>query len=228
MGLANCPMGGGPKRFSMTAYQQLSTSSVSLQSNIRRFVEVFVMPPKIYRWPRRSRVLIFDASWTDLLLLFLKPWTPEILHLRQECINVPCLLRAALNRNFWNGDMVTASIDAFIRYVQPDLVITMIDNDVRFYTLSQRHPQIKIVAIQNGVRGSEEFNGLNRAIHEPPLQCSHCCVFGANIEQEYRIFSDHPVVLIGQLKKQTRSQGCTVSRSEFHRLRVSIQNSVPK
>ena len=186
----------------MTAYQQLSTSSVSLQSNIRRFVEVFVMPPKIYRWPRRSRVLIFDASWTDLLLLFLKPWTPEILHLRQECINVPCLLRAALNRNFWNGDMVTASIDAFIRYVQPDLVITMIDNDVRFYTLSQRHPQIKIVAIQNGVRGSEEFNGLNRAIHEPPLQCSHCCVFGANIEQEYRIFSDHPVVLIGQLKNK--------------------------
>ena len=43
----------------MTAYQQLSTSIVGLQSNIQRFIEVFLMPPKIYRWPRRSRVLFF-------------------------------------------------------------------------------------------------------------------------------------------------------------------------
>ena len=165
-----------------------------------RIYEVFVAPPKTYRSPRRSRVLIFDAAWTDLLLLFLKPWTPEILHLRQECINVPCLLRAALNRNFWKGDMVTAYIDAFIRCVQPDLIITLIDNDVRFYTLLQRHPRIKTVAIQNGARGSEEFAGLKRAVHGPLLQCSHCCIFGANIEQEYRNFTAHSVVLIGQLK----------------------------
>jgi len=169
-------------------------------ANVWRFYKLFVAPPKTYRSPRRSRVLIFDASWTDLLLLFLKPWTPEILHLRQECINVPCLLRAALNRNFWKGDMVTAYIDAFIRCVQPDLIITLIDNDVRFYTLLQRHPRIKTVAIQNGARGSEEFAGLKRAVHGPLLQCSHCCIFGANIEQEYRNFTAHSVVLIGQLK----------------------------
>lgn len=169
-------------------------------AKVWRFYEVFVAPPKTYRSPRRSRVLIFDASWTDLLLRFLKPWTPEILHLRQECINVPCLLRAALNRNFWNGDMVTAYIDAFIRCVQPDLIITLIDNDVRFYTLSQRHPQIKTVAIQNGDRCSEDFNGLNRAVHEPPLQCSHCCVFGAHIEAEYRKLVSCETIRIGQIK----------------------------
>ena len=144
--------GRGTGNLRVNIFRQLAETCIRMLPKVWRIYEVFVAPPKTYRSPRRSRVLIFDASWTDLLLLFLKPWTPEILHLRQECINVPCLLRAALNRNFWKGDMVTAYIDAFIRCVQPDLIITLIDNDVRFYTLSQRHPRLKTVVVQNAWR----------------------------------------------------------------------------
>lgn len=184
----------------MNAFQQLAATGRRMLAKIQRFYEVFGAPPKTYRSPRRSRVLIFDASWTELLLLFLESWAPEILHLRQERINVPSFLRAMFDRNFWNGEIMTAYIDAFIERVQPDLIITQIDNDPRFYQLLQRHPQIKTVAIQNGARGSEEFAGLKRAVHGPLLQCSHCCIFGANMEQEYRIFTARSLALIGQLK----------------------------
>jgi len=48
-----------------------------IKSNIPSFVEVFVAPTKVYRWPGRSRVLIFDATETDLLLLMQKLSLPQ-------------------------------------------------------------------------------------------------------------------------------------------------------
>ena len=157
-----------------------------MAAKVRHFYEVFIAPPKTYRRPRRSRVLIFDASWTDLLMLFLKPWEPEILHLRHESSNVPSLLRAMFDRNFWKGEIMTAYIDAFIQFVQPDLIITLIDNDPRFYTLLQRHPQLTTVSIQNGVRSTLEMQGLRRAAADGALSTSYLCVFGANSEALYR------------------------------------------
>ena len=192
--------GRGTGNIRVNIFRQLAETCIRMLANVWRFYKVFVAPPKTYRSPRRSRVLIFDASWTDLLLLFLKPWTPEILHLRQECINVPCLLRAALNRNFWKGDMVTAYIDAFIRCVQPDLIVTMIDNDVRFYTLSQRHPRLKTVVVQNAWRDDWTLQGLRLAAANGALQASCMCFLGANIEAEYRKLVSCETIRVGQIK----------------------------
>ena len=70
-------MGGGPNRLSKTAHQELASTMGGIKSNIPSFVEVFVAPTKVHRWPRRSRVLIFDATETDLLLLFQKLSVPQ-------------------------------------------------------------------------------------------------------------------------------------------------------
>ena len=184
----------------MNQYRQLAATCSRMAAKIRRFYEVFGVPPKTYHWPRRSRVLIFDDSWTDLLLLFLKPWAPEILPLRQESINVPSFLRAMFDRNFWKGEIMTAYIDAFIRCVRPDLIITLIDNDPRFYTLLRRHPQLTTMVVQNAWRDDWTMQGLRRAAADGALSTSYLCVLGANIDAVYRKSVACDTVQIGLLK----------------------------
>lgn len=171
-----------------------------MSAKVRRFYDLFIAPPKTYRRPRRSRVLIFDASWTDLLMLFLKPWEPEILHLRHESSNVPSLLRGMFDRNFWKGEIMTAYIDAFIQFVQPDLIITLIDNDPRFYTLLQRHPQLTTMVIQNAWRDDWTMQGLRRAAADGALRVSYLCVLGANYDALYRKSVACEIVRTGLIK----------------------------
>lgn len=184
----------------MNAFQQLAATGRRMLAKIQRFYGVFGAPPKTYRSPRRSRVLIFDASWTELLLLFLEPWAPEILHLRQERINVPSFLRAMFDRNFWKGEIMTAYIDAFIERVQPDLIITLIDNDPRFYKLLHRHPQITTIVVQNAWRDDWTMQGLRRATPDGALSTSYLCVLGANDDAVYRKFVACETIKIGLLK----------------------------
>lgn len=61
----------------MTTCQELASTIGGIKSNIPSLLEVFVASPKVYRWPRRSRVLIFDACWTNLLLLLTKLSAPQ-------------------------------------------------------------------------------------------------------------------------------------------------------
>jgi surface carbohydrate biosynthesis protein len=98
---------------------------------------------------------------------------------------------------------MTASTDAFIRFVQPDLIITLIDNDPRFYTLLQRHPQLTTVSIQNGVRGTLEMQGLRRAAADGALSTSYLCVFGANSEDLYRKLVACETVRTGLIKNNS-------------------------
>ena len=53
-----------------------------------RYLCYFFQTRKVWTWPRQSEVLIFDAANLETLLEYLKPWTPEVLHIRQEKINM--------------------------------------------------------------------------------------------------------------------------------------------
>ena len=43
---------------------------------------------KAWSWPRKSDVLIFDATNQTVLMEYLHPWSPEVLHVRGEQINI--------------------------------------------------------------------------------------------------------------------------------------------
>ena len=103
----------------------------------------------VWSWPKKSDVLIFDASSQDLLLRFLGPWSPETLYIRGEQINMRVLIASI----FKSGSKTDAYVDCFIRKVCPRLVVTFIDNNINFLTISQRHPDVKTLFIQNGLRG---------------------------------------------------------------------------
>jgi surface carbohydrate biosynthesis protein len=151
---------------------------------------------KCWSWPRKSQVLIFDSCGESLLMEYLKPWKPEVFHVRGEQINIPVLLLSLLKP----GKKSAIYTDCFIAKVKPRLIVTFIDNNFNFYTLAKRHPQVKTLFIQNGIRSFfydlEDFALMNGS----ELKVSYMLTFGSEIGEAYRKYIAGTVLPIGSLK----------------------------
>jgi surface carbohydrate biosynthesis protein len=162
------------------------------------------------RLPRQSQILIFDGTNSDLLLPLLRPWNPEVLYLRGEVLNLYCLARSVCR---W-GMLRDAYIDSYVEAVRPELVITLFDNDMRFYALSTRHPTIKTLFIQNGWRSyyADIFERLDQiSIEQRKLfHVDYMLVFNRRIGDEYARYISGKIVTVGSIKNNVirRSNMC--------------------
>jgi len=106
---------------------------------------------KVWRLPRKSPLLIYSGTGEQYLREYVGPWNPEVLHVDAEFINIPILLASLFQR----GDKrARAYRDCYIRRVEPRLIVTYVDNTIEFYSVSSRHPGIKTLFIQNGIRAA--------------------------------------------------------------------------
>lgn len=154
---------------------------------------------KVWRWPRQSDILIFDAIDHEALLEYLRPWRPEELHVRGEQINIPVFwagfVRRSGNPNFY--------MDCFIKKVRPRLIVTATDNSAMFYSISVRHPDIKTLFVQNGIRAykSNIFEILDRKNPaDGPLKVDYMMTFGGRVGAEYAKYIQGAVVPMGSIK----------------------------
>ena len=160
----------------------------------------FFQTRKVWTWPQHSEVLIYDAANSEILLEHLKPWNPEIMHVRGEQINMWVLLKSF----FRKGRRSDAYIDCFIKMVRARSVVTAIDNATIFYRISGRHPDVKSLFLQNGLRGYDldvfetldnlDSNALNIFFVD------HMLVFGPTIGELYSRFIKGNILPIGSLK----------------------------
>ena len=77
-------------------------------------------------------------------------------------------VRAALTRLRTRESFFTIYVDLYIRYARPRTLITFIDNDLRFWTLKKRHPEVQFIAVQNGRRGGAgdvSLDSLDPTVH---------------------------------------------------------------
>ena len=173
---------------------------VARLKDVLRFIVYFIRTKKSWRWPRRSKVLVFDACNLDLLEDYLQPWDPEVLHVRGETINARVALASLLN----GGLTWDAYADCFIRRVGPILVLSLIDNRPAFLTISQRHAAVKTAFVQNGWRSyyGDIFETLDKM--DPALRSKssvdHMLVFGSAVGSEYSRYLHGDVIPIGSLK----------------------------
>jgi len=164
-----------------------------LLSEFWRYIKYVTDAKKVWHWPRQSDVLIFDACGQGILLEYVRPWNPEVLHVRNEFINVPVLLASI----FRDGKKLDAYIDCFIEKVRPKLVITFIDNSPTFYAISKRHPTSKTMFIQNGIR-SRILEG--KKPEDTHGKVDYMMVFGTDIGSEYSKYIQGVSVSMGSLK----------------------------
>ena len=142
-------------------------------------------------------MLIFDASNQELLQKYLCPWNPEVLHLRGEQINILVLLASLFRKD--RGSQ--AYIDCFIERVRPRLIVTFIDNYIGFYSVAIRHKNVKTIFVQNGIRGPEIFEQLDRARQSQySLKVDYMLTFGSRIGIEYAKYLQGTVVPMGSIK----------------------------
>jgi surface carbohydrate biosynthesis protein len=160
----------------------------------------------VWNLPRKSSVLIFDSAGKDILIEYLKPWNPEILHIRGEQINIRVLLKSFFRR----GIKVYQYVDCFIEQVRPRLVITFNDNNMHFYTISRRHPEVKTLFIQNGRRCYflDIFEFLDNADSEvlDTFFVDHMLVFGSKIGEHYSKYVKGNLLPIGSIKNNFASR----------------------
>jgi surface carbohydrate biosynthesis protein len=145
-------------------------------------------------------VLIFDACNQDILLNYLGPWHPEMLHVRGEQVNMRLLLSAF----FKGGRVVDAYVDCFIEKVKPNLIVTFIDNNWHFYTISKRHPEVKTLFVQNGWRDYhndifEKLENLNPSVLDK-FFVDYMLLFGPVVGEKYARYLKGDIVSAGSAK----------------------------
>ena len=168
------------------------------------FLRYIVLAEKVWQWPRQSDLLIFDAAGREFLLGYCSKWNPETLHVRGESIN----MRVLFSSFFREGKPSDAYCDCFIEKVNPRLIVTLVDNNLAFYSLATRHPSVKTLFIQNGIRGSEIFD-LMEQLDKPKhfYRVDFMLTFNRHIGAKFSEHIDGSVVPIGSFRNnlyQTR------------------------
>jgi surface carbohydrate biosynthesis protein len=106
--------------------------------------------------PPKTRNLIFDSHSTQLIEKIFKDYKFHTLDTRYETINLAILIRVILKFKFSYRDY----LKEYIEFVNPKILITLIDNNQFFYELTLKEG--KKISIQNSRRGqiSDIFDNL--------------------------------------------------------------------
>jgi surface carbohydrate biosynthesis protein len=173
----------------------------------------FVLAEKKWCWPKKCEVLILDATRPgDVLMEYFKPWSPEMLHIRGELLYIPVLLASL----FKGENISNAYIDCFIKKASPRLVVTFMDHYVHFYTLSKKHPKVKTLFIQNGLKCYyfdlfEVLDGFE-ADATSNFFVDYMMVFGSIAEKKYSQYIAGKTVAMGSVKNNLVRKEKTTQR----------------
>ena len=183
---------------------------------------IFIASPKKWQLPKKNEVLIYDACGEEALAPYLTKYSVTTMNLRGEEMNLPCLLRAMLKLEFWKDSLLNAYSKAYIQAVSPKVVITRIDNNVRFYEVSKSFSSTKTIMLQNGIRDK----WLDAHAGEYKYHVDYMLVFGSSIGKYYSAHISGEVLPVGSLKNNAVSNSNGVAGDGV--LFISEYRAAPK
>jgi len=149
--------------------------------------------------PSQAQVVIYDRSGSEILMPYLRGASFDILDCRGESINLYCLMRAPFCHQFWMGDFVGAYVFVYISSVNPQLIITFIENNPRFWSLKTQFKGVTTLFVQNGMRRFEFINDL-KIQQKKEFWVDQMFVFDQKSADAYSSFIKGKVTQIGSLK----------------------------
>jgi len=168
--------------------------------NFLNYLKYFFSAKKTWGSPSKSQVLIYDGLGVDVFSKYFQKWSPEILHVRGESINLKILFFSLLK----GGKLHDSYVDEYINFVSPDLIVTFIDNSLNFFSISQRHKSIKTLFIQNGMRYyyGDIFHTLESV--DPNdlknLTVDYMMTFGKTTKDYYHKYISGSIIPMGSIK----------------------------
>ena len=185
------------------------------------YLKYVVNAKKTWSRPNKSPLLIYDAEGMNIYFEYIQKWSPEVLHVRGEGINLQVLFASLLK----GGKPHDSYVDEYIRSVNPDLIITFIDNSLNFLTISQRHKSIKTLFIQNGARYyyGDIFYTLD-SIHPNNLKkltVDYMMTFGETTRDYYHKYISGSIIPVGSIKnnlvpRQSNVENGLIMRMKLH------------
>ncbi|WP_016754111.1 LA_1612 family putative O-antigen biosynthesis protein [Leptospira santarosai] len=161
-----------------------------MKSLFRRFLFAW-NAQKVWTKPKRAQVLIFDRCGSDNLFLYLDKRYVSILDVRGESFNIyiflKCLLTFRISKKYYYA--------YYINSVQPNVVITFIDNNWPFYSLKSMSRNITTVLVQNGwrVNMKEQFESEDSNVYK----VDYMFLFNRNIGRIYSKYLKGKIIANG-------------------------------
>ena len=168
----------------------------------------FFSAKKKWYLPKRSQILVYDSTGIEPLWPYIKNYHPEILNINGGKKEIYILL-ATLSL-FKKGNILERYGYEFIKIVKPKVVISHIDNNINFWLISQKHPFVKTIVIQNGIRADDDpfvARLLVENVITTKLQVDYMFAFGKNIPLEYKKHVKAEFIPIGGLKNNAIPKG---------------------
>ena len=159
----------------------------------------------LFSLPIKTDILIFDLFDSNLKKKLFSKFSVSCLLIRGEEINFYILIKSL----FSFSNMKKAYIHNFIGFVQPKIIITMVDNNYLFYEISKKHKGIKTIFLQNGWRSYYsdifEFFDENNQFNTTNFFVDYMYVFGSEIGKKYNRYIDGKIINYGSLKNNFHS-----------------------
>ena len=154
-----------------------------------------------FAFPKGKHIALFDQSGINILEKYV--YRKDICVIDPSTVNVFAFLRMLLAGKKSLFDYTIA----YLKMFNPNFVFTFIDNHVDFYKLSKLFPEIKFIAIQNGLRanysnqiGNGFFDVLKEASQDSELSAHAICVFGKASGDQFAKFIRTTPIITGSLK----------------------------
>lgn len=154
----------------------------------------------LFSLPIKTDILIFDLFDSNLKKKLFSKFSVSYLLIRGEEINFFILIKSL----FSSYNLKKAYIHNFIDFVQPKVIITMVDNNYLFYEISKKHKGIKTIFLQNGWRSYYsdifEFFDTNNQSNTTNFFVDYMYVFGSEIGKKYNRYIDGSIINYGSLR----------------------------
>lgn len=156
------------------------------------------------------QILIYDAEASKELVadLLERRLSFHVMDTRWNSINLWVAVGAIRQILRSRDHPFNCYVDSYIRLVKPALIVTLIDNDWRFWTIRSRNPEAITIAVQNGSR-SRLFDLFSSSAPQN-AELSYLFAFNPDVAEEYRKY--------GQI-------GNLVTHGSFRNNRIPIKHS---
>ena len=163
---------------------------------IVKYLIKFLKAKKKILAPKKREILIFDKMGSKDCRKYFRKYSYDVLDVRGESINLFILLKSLLKLklNF------RAYLETYIETVKPNILLTFIDSNQYFYSLSRKYSKIKTVVLQRGVKS--HFNDLFAFYKSFNIRDKTDLIFVANdfYKKKFATLSKGKVVTVGYFK----------------------------
>lgn len=167
-------------------------------------LNIFFFSRKTFSRPLPKKILVINGDFSELIIKYFKKSKIEVVHNRftrkiesDAEINFYVLFYNLFRFKFSIRDY----IKTYINFCKPNLIITLVDNDVFFYELKKLYPNIKAISIQNSLRSPQgDIFDQIKYLKKKNFTCDYVLVYNDFFGKYYKKFLKTKTIQIGSFK----------------------------